>query len=110
MRKILILIVTILYTIVTYPLRILNNRKDKLTKENDNYMLLRRLIFMALFISGVKININDIENFHENSTYLIICNHKGNLDALLLVYLFKKPITFVCKKELRSIPLLGSWF
>ena len=110
MRKILILIITLLYTIITYPLRMLNNRKDTLTKENNNYMLLRRLICIALFITGIKINIKDIENFDENSTYLIICNHKSNLDAMLLVYLFKKPITFICKKELRSVPLLGSWF
>lgn len=110
MRKILILIITLLYTIITYPLRILNNRKDKLIKESNNYKLLRRLICIALFISGVKININNIDEFDENNTYLIISNHKSNLDPMLLVYLFKKPITFICKKELRSAPILGAWF
>lgn len=107
---VLSVIITILYSIITYPIRIFNNFKEKEEKEKANYILLRPLIKCLFFITRIKIIVNGEEHIDNSENYSIICNHKSNLDSILLISIFKKPIIFIGKKEINKVPLLSQWF
>lgn len=109
MREIAIVILTVIYTLITWPIRKVNSLKEKEEKEKANYKLLRKLIKMVIRISGIKINITGKENIKDKN-YLIIGNHKSNLDSLILIWIFEKPLIFIGKDELRKMPFINSWF
>lgn len=104
------IIITVLYSIITYPLRIINKFKEEEQKESANYRLLRPLIRTVLFILRVKVIVRGKENIDDKKNYSIICNHKSNLDSVLLIHLLKKPIIFIGKKEINKVPILSKWF
>lgn len=112
MRTIVIAIYLAVYTLITYPLRIIYKLRNisKEEKENLNYTLLRKLVHGFFKISGAKIQVTGYENIKEDSAYLYMANHKSNIDSLLFIWLLKKPVIFIGKKELKKVPLVSGWF
>lgn len=110
MKEFIIVIVTVFYTFITLPLRILNKRKSRKEREASNYRLLRNLIRVILFIAGIEILVDGKENIDIDRNYLIIGNHKSDLDSLILISLLKKPIIFIGKKEIKNTPFISTWF
>ncbi|MBE6049879.1 MAG: 1-acyl-sn-glycerol-3-phosphate acyltransferase [Clostridium sp.] len=110
MRTICISILVVFYTFFTWPLRIHNRSKAKEEREAANYKLLRRLIKWVTYIGKMDINVTGMENINSNNSYLIIGNHKSDIDSLLLIWLFEKPIIFIGKEEVKKVPFISTWF
>ena len=110
MRTILIGILLLFYTILTWPLRLYNRTKNKEEREAANYKLLRRLVKMAVKVAGMDIKLSGKENIDNEKSYLIIANHKSDLDSLMLIWLFEKPFIFIGKDELKKTPIVNIWF
>jgi 1-acyl-sn-glycerol-3-phosphate acyltransferase len=62
--------------------------------------LMRRILNIKITVEG------DAEEL-ESGSYVIISNHLGYLDGIILGSLF--PVIFVSKKEVKSWPLVGWW-
>lgn len=110
MKTIIIALLTIIYTFFTWPLRIINRKKSREEREAANYKLLRLLIRMVISITGMKISIEGKENIKKDTNYLIIGNHKSDLDSLILIWLFEEPLIFIGKEELKKTPFISTWF
>lgn len=110
MKTIIIALLTITYTFFTWPLRIINRKKSREEREAANYKLLRLLIRMVISITGMKISIEGKENIKKDTNYLIIGNHKSDLDSLILIWLFEEPLIFIGKEELKKTPFISTWF
>lgn len=94
-RELIIAIIVIIYTFITLPIRLINMMKPKEEREKSNYKLLRKLICIIMPITGVKIEVKGRKNLYKYDNHLIIVNHKSDLDSLILIWLFERPI--ICK-------------
>lgn len=110
MKTIIIALLTIIYTFFTWPLRIINRKKSREEREAANYKLLRLLIRMVISTTGMKISIEGKENIKKDTNYLIIGNHKSDIDSLILIWLFEEPLIFIGKEELKKTPFISTWF
>ena len=77
------------------------NRWKIISRINRVYTLLLRLIL------NIKVTISGDEGQLERGGYVIIANHLGYVDGIVLGSIF--PIVFVSKKEVRSWPIVGQW-
>lgn len=97
---------------VAEVVKIIKNKQTKMevnsceTKEKTVYMKLHR--FLAPFFRFVmRLNPQGIENIPEDGGILFCSNHIGALDVIAITACTNRQISFVAKKELFSIPLLG---
>ena len=79
----------------------LPNRWKIVSRLNRAYTLLARLIL------NIKVTVSGDEGQLERGGYVIIANHVGYVDGIVLGSIF--PIVFVSKKEVRSWPIVGQW-
>ena len=80
--------------------------KQQTKPEKTLYMKLHR--FLAPFFRFVmRLNPVGLENIPENGGILFCSNHIGAIDVISIAACTKRQISFVAKKELFSIPLLG---
>lgn len=110
MKNALFGIIIFLYTVLISPIRLINRFKEKSKREESNYKLLKKLVNILVKVSKLEININQMDEYDKNKAYTIISNHKSNLDAVFLIYLFDKPMIFIGKKQIGSVPFLSGWF
>ncbi len=80
--------------------------KDKYPFE-ERYAFVRKLIIIIFKSFNVKVNCDGLEKIDSNKTYYFVSNHQAVMDALTMIYLMEKPMTFVCKKETIKYPLVG---
>lgn len=57
---------------------------------------------------GIKLNVIGIENL-PNEACLFVSNHQSNLDVPCLITAINKPMGFISKKELSSVPVISTW-
>ena len=79
----------------------LPNRWKIISRLNRNYTLLLRLIL------NIKITVSGDEGQLERGGYVIIANHVGYVDGIILGSIF--PIIFVSKREVKNWPIVGQW-
>lgn len=77
------------------------NRWKIISRLNRIYTLLLRSIL------NIKVTVTGDEGQLERGGYVIIANHVGYIDGIVLGSIF--PIVFVSKKEVRSWPIVGQW-
>jgi 1-acyl-sn-glycerol-3-phosphate acyltransferase len=77
------------------------NRWKIISRINRVYTLLLRLIL------NIKVTISGDEGQLERGGYVIIANHLGYVDGIVLGSIF--PVVFVSKKEVRRWPIVGQW-
>jgi 1-acyl-sn-glycerol-3-phosphate acyltransferase len=77
------------------------NRWKIVSRLSRTYTLLLRSIL------NIKVTVVGDEGQLERGGYVIIANHVGYIDGIVLGSIF--PIVFVSKKEVRSCPLVGQW-
>ena len=77
------------------------NRWKIISRLNRTYTLLLRSIL------NIKVTVGGDEGQLERGGYVIIANHVGYIDGIVLGSIF--PIVFVSKKEVRSWPIVGQW-
>ena len=75
-------------------------------KHSNLWSFLNRL---ATYLVGLKWNTIGQENVDRNETYVVVSNHQTALDVLAVAFILKSfnKCTFVVKKELKYIPILG---
>ena len=61
-----------------------------------------------LKVIGVNVNIKGIENIPEGNC-LIVSNHQGNADFLILMAKLNKQMGFIAKKEILKLHIVGTW-
>ena len=59
-----------------------------------------RFIFKVLFTIFFPYKVEGLENIPEEGSYLLVGNHKSNLDSPLIVKIMKRKVHFIAKKEL----------
>jgi lyso-ornithine lipid O-acyltransferase len=79
----------------------LPNRWKIVSRLNRNFTLLLRLIL------NIKVTVAGDEGQLERGGYVVIANHVGYVDGIVLGSLF--PIVFVSKKEVKRWPVVGQW-
>ena len=77
----------------------------------DRWKIISRLnrIYTLLLrsILNIRVTVTGDEGQLERGGYVIIANHVGYIDGIVLGSIF--PIVFVSKKEVRSWPIVGQW-
>jgi len=76
------------------------------------YFPLRMFAKFLCFICGVDIELIHPENLPNTKGkrgYEIVANHQSNWDAVVLAATIKDPISFIAKKEISYVPVLGTW-
>jgi lyso-ornithine lipid O-acyltransferase len=69
--------------------------------------LIRSFTLLLRTILNIKVTVEGDEGQLERGGYVIISNHLGYVDGIVLGSLF--PVVFVSKKEVKSWPLIGQW-
>jgi 1-acyl-sn-glycerol-3-phosphate acyltransferase len=69
--------------------------------------LIRSFTLLLRTILNIKVTVEGDESQLERGGYVIISNHLGYVDGIVLGSLF--PVVFVSKKEVKSWPLIGQW-
>lgn len=59
------------------------------------------------FLSFVKVEVEGEDNIDEHSSYVFAANHQSAFDIWLVYGWLPRPFSWVMKKELRKIPLVG---
>ena len=59
------------------------------------------------WISGIRVDIQGLENIDPKRAQLIVSNHQGSFDIWALMGCFPIPFRWVMKKELFRIPIMG---
>ena len=83
-----------------------SKRKDKYSFE-ERYSYLRKLVKIVFKSFNVEVNAKGMNLLSNDETHMFVSNHQGVMDALTLVYLFEKPMTFVSKIEVKKYPIIG---
>ena len=69
--------------------------------------LTRNFTQLLRLILNIKITVEGDEGQLERGGYVIIANHVGYIDGIVLGSIF--PIVFVSKREVKSWPIVGQW-
>ena len=80
--------------------------KDKYPFE-ERYAFVRKLVKIIFKSFKVEVRASDLDKLNNNETYYFVSNHQAVMDALTMIYLMEKPMTFVCKKETIKYPIVG---
>lgn len=108
MKRILLLIIRLLYRIPGWLLKIrYYNKHLEETSFEERFDFGQRMIRKINSKSRVQIHCYGIENLPEEQGYLIAPNHQGLFDALILFETHEKPFKAIVKEELMSVFVLG---
>ena len=103
-----LLALIILFFIVLFFLTIWEPLKKERTKQSKYYR--RVLLFYNYFLFdlfNMKIQYSGLEKLKRGEKYMVISNHRSNLDSLLIdTYLKEFGLVFVAKKSLFKIPFV----
>ena len=61
------------------------------------------------FISGVKLEVNGIDNVPDDQAVLFVGNHISFFDIIVTYPLMKRPTGYIAKKEIKKVPFLSWW-
>lgn len=58
--------------------------------------------------SGIRLKVSGLENVESEVPYIIVANHRSNIDIMTLIAALPIPIRFLSKKEVFKFPLMGA--
>jgi 1-acyl-sn-glycerol-3-phosphate acyltransferase len=91
------------YLFVVVPNVLFRKRWSLMHRYTTLRIVVRRL-YRAL---RIKLYLTNDAITQTKGPYLIVCNHHSMLDPFLLIYLFKYPVRFISKKEVRRLFIFG---
>lgn len=104
-----LLLQIILFFLIAFIFGLFENRKKVRIHQSPfyhNYMMLVERIIFSLF--GMKNHCTGREMLSFNENYIVIANHRSNLDNMIIdVYLKKLKMVFVTKNSLIKAPIIG---
>lgn len=84
----------------------LDRNREKIPVD-ERYGRVRHLIDVAFDHFRIDLFVSGTENIPSSTNALFTPNHQSLMDAVILIKLFDKPITFVSKEETRKVPYIG---
>lgn len=106
-----ILVQAILFFLVAFILSIPISKK----RQTIHYSRFYRFVLYAytkfcLSLFGVKTKVKGMELLPQNGNFVLLYNHRSNLDSMIIdVFLHKYPLVFVAKQSLFGIPFFGKF-
>ncbi len=77
------------------------------SRSADNYWLGALFLGWAFRLCGLKLTVTGVENIPKSGPVIIVSNHQSALDILIHQITCPRKITFIFKRELYQVPLLG---
>jgi 1-acyl-sn-glycerol-3-phosphate acyltransferase len=71
------------------------------------YTTLRKVIHRLYRALRIKLYLTNDAIASQKGPFFIVCNHHSMLDPFLIIYLFKYPVRFISKKEVRHLFIFG---
>jgi len=99
------LFLLLIFIIVLSVLAIISSIIDRTF--TSYFWLLKIFGYGVLYISGVKLNVEGLENFDHSKVFVYVSNHSSLYDIPSLCAAFPNKTCIVFKKELAKIPLFG---
>lgn len=69
--------------------------------------IVKRFGRVWVFASGMRMEVSGLENIEEGRPYIVVANHRSNIDIMVLTAALPIPIRFLSKVEVFKFPLLG---
>ena len=88
-------------------------QKKEIKKQNKKYLSKMRFYRTVVFLlTGIirllfRMKIRGRENMPKDGACFVCCNHLSNWDPIFLAISVKRPVHFMAKKEIFSVPVLG---
>ena len=111
-RLILLFIFLTIYFIVYIPIQLFELILEKFNMDARNKSSLAIVkwgLKVIGFISGVKLEVNGLDNIPDDQAVLFVGNHISFFDIIVTYPLMKRPTGYIAKKEIRKVPFLSWW-
>lgn len=111
-RLILLFIFLTIYFIVSIPIQLFELILEKFNMDARNKSSLAIVkwgLKVIGFISGVKLEVNGIDNIPDDQAVLFVGNHISFFDIIVTYPLMKRPTGYIAKKEIKKVPFLSWW-
>lgn len=111
-RLILLFIFLTIYFIVSIPIQLFELILEKFNMDARNKSSLAIVkwgLKVIGFISGVKLEVNGLDNIPDDQAVLFVGNHISFFDIIVTYPLMKRPTGYIAKKEIRKVPFLSWW-
>lgn len=103
--------VVIPYIIINLPRMIYYRIRRNNISKIKVYNYAHKFLGNVLWTLGLRVNCEGAENLENFSSYLMVGNHQGMLDPLLLISTVNNgPLYIVAKKELKKMPFVNVFF
>ena len=67
-------------------------------------------IELIIQVLGAKFTTSGLERIPKNRRFLLVCNHQSQVDpAIIMHFLKKSDLAFICKKEVLHMPIAGQY-
>ena len=67
-------------------------------------------MYIFNFLFRIKVISKNLDKLPKEENFFLVCNHLSNFDPIIHIYALKKcNISYIMKKEIMSIPLVGWW-
>lgn len=110
-RLIILVLFLIIYFIISLPFMLMELVIQQFNMNLRNVICLKWVQFgfwMVMKVSGVKTEVEGLENIPEDKAVLFAANHRSYYDIITTYQYTKRPMGYVAKKEMKKIPFL-SW-
>ena len=74
---------------------------------NAPHLVARAWARSILFVSGIRVHINGLENLNVNGSFILMPNHQSNFDIPVLLGCLPVQFRWLAKAELFRIPIFG---
>lgn len=111
-RLILLFIFLTIYFIVSIPVQLFELILEKFNMDARNKSSLAIVkwgLKVIGFISGVKLEVNGLDNIPDDQAVLFVGNHISFFDIIVTYPLMKRPTGYIAKKEIKKVPFLSWW-
>lgn len=111
-RLILLFIFLTIYFIVSIPIQLFELILEKFNMDARNKSSLAIVkwgLKVIGFISGVKLEVNGLDNIPDDQAVLFVGNHISFFDIIVTYPLMKRPTGYIAKKEIKKVPFLSWW-
>ncbi|MDF2699328.1 MAG: acyltransferase [Haloplasmataceae bacterium] len=82
-------------------------KKGKTLNKEKVYSVVHQYLKTVNVFMRMDVKVFNYERFDKNKTYLITPNHQSNLDATVMLEVFKSPFFYVAKHQLKKVPMIA---
>jgi len=83
-------------------------RKNKPITDSFNHAFAKSVLRLGVHLLRTKVTVTGKENI-PNKPFILVGNHQENYDILIIMPIFKQPLSFIAKEVLAKLPIFGKW-